>query len=129
LSFLSVVTVEVMPGGSQDEVARLRDQPEALSVEEDLFTLNAMAPDVLDQVPSLFAETVRESLSYMLGAKESGGVLAWFRGDELASRAGVFDRLVSVYGQRASPIQKMIDRVFGMRVHELLGRLARPRAP
>jgi len=92
-------------------------------VEEDLLTLNVIAPDLLERVPVLFAETVRESLSYMLGTKESGNVLGWFRESELANRAGVFDRLVSVYGAKASPIQKVIDRVFGMRVHELLWQL------
>jgi hypothetical protein len=33
---------------------------------------------------------------YMLGSKESKGVLAWFRDIELASREWVFARLVSV---------------------------------
>jgi len=93
------------------------------SVEQDLFALNAIAPDLLEHVPVLFKETVRESLSYMLGTKESKGVLARFRDDELASRPEVFARLVSVYGTRASPLQKMIDRVFGMRVHNLLQQL------
>jgi hypothetical protein len=121
--FPCAVTVEVMPAGFQGEVTGLLEQPETLSVEEDLFTLKAIAPDLVEEVPVLFAETVRESLSYMLGTKESGGVLAWFRGNELASRADVFDRLASVYGTRASPIQKLIDRVFGIRVHSLVEQL------
>ena len=102
----------------------LRTKPGIPTVEEDLLTLNAMAPDLLEHVPVLFEETVRGALSYMLGGKESGNVLAWFRGDELTNRQGVFARLASVYGERASPIQKMIDRVFGIRVHELLQQLS-----
>lgn len=110
----------VAPNGAVNELA---GQPEAISVEEDLFALNAMAPDLLENVPILFEETVRESLTYMLGTKESTGVLSWFRGDELACRQGVFARLLAVYGDKASPLQNMIDRVFGMRVHELVRQL------
>ena len=102
------------------KIAAIADQPEMQRVEQDLFSLNATAPDLLEHVPVMFEETVRESLTYMLGTNESRGVLAWFRGSELTSRQWVFARLTSVYGIRASPLQNMIDRVFGMRVHDLL---------
>ena len=108
---------------SDGAVSELVEQPKAQSVEEDLFVLNAMAPELLEHVPVLFEETVRNSLSYMLGTKESSRVLSWFRGNELACRQGVFSRLLAVYGEKASPIQSMIDRVFGMRVHELVRQL------
>jgi len=113
-----------MPLDLKDKVTDVADQAETLSVEQDLLALNAIAPDLLEHVPVLFEETVRGSLTYMLGAKESKGVLSWFRGHELASRQEVFARLASVYGDRASPLQRMIDRVFGMRVHELLQQLS-----
>jgi hypothetical protein len=103
--------------------AIIAGQPEMQSVEQDLFALNAIAPDLLEQVPVIFEATVRESLAYMLGSKESRGVLAWFLDNELASRQWVFARLASLYGDRASTLQNMIDRVFGMRVHDLLRQL------
>jgi hypothetical protein len=93
-------------------------------LEQDLFTLNAMAPDLLDQVPAMFEEAVRESLGYMLGMKESKGVLAWFREAELASRPEVFTRLASRYGDRASPLKTMIDEAFKNRVHSFLESLS-----
>jgi len=105
------------------ETRGLVNQQGMQTVEEDLLTLNAMAPDLLEHVPVLFEETVRGSLSYMLGAKASRSMLEWFRANELTDRSGVFARLTSVYGERASPLQNMIDRVFGMRVHELLQQL------
>ncbi len=108
---------------SQGAVSGLAQQPGTQSVEEDLFALNAMAPELLEHVPVLFEETVKDSLTYMLGTKESTGVLSWFRGNELACRQGVFARLLAVYGDKASPLQNMIDRVFGMRVHELVRQL------
>jgi hypothetical protein len=101
----------------------INDSAGAQSVEEDLFALNALAPELLGGLPALFEETVRESLSYMLGTKESAGVLSWFQGDELKYRYGVYARLLELYGNKASPIQSMIDRVFGLRVHELLRQL------
>ena len=113
----------MMPLDLKNEAVELAILPEVQNVEQDLFTLNAMAPELLEQVPFIFEGTVRESLMYMLGSKESRGVLAWFRENELASRQWVFARLVSVYGVRASPLQNMIDRVFGMRVHDLLRQL------
>jgi len=109
--------------GFDGAVSELVERPEAQSVEEDLFVLNAMSPSLIEHVPVLFEETVKESLSYLLGAKESARVLGWFRGNELASRQGVFDRLTTLYGNRASPLESVIDRVFGMRVHELVRQL------
>lgn len=106
------------------ETHALADKPGIQTVEQDLLTLNEIAPDLLEHVPVLFEETVRGSLSYMLGAKESKNLLDYFRADELKNRQGVFSRLASVYGERASPIQKMIDRAFGIRVHDLLLQLA-----
>jgi hypothetical protein len=113
----------MMPLDLKNQVTAPSNQPEMQSVEQDLFALNAFAPDLLEHVPAMFEETVRQSLTYMLGSKESKGVLAWFRGSELVSRQWVFARLVSVYGDRASPLQKMIDRVFGIRIHELVQQL------
>jgi hypothetical protein len=113
----------MMPLNLKNEVIELADKPETQNVEQDLFTLNAIAPDLLEQVPVIFEATVRESLTYMLGSNESRGVLGWFRDNELASRQWVFSRLAAVYGERASPLQNMIDRVFGMRVHDLLRQL------
>jgi hypothetical protein len=113
----------MMPLDLKNKAEELADQPEMQSVEQDLFTLNAIAPDLLEHVPVIFEATVRESLTYMLGSKESRGVLAWFRGNELASRQWVFARLLSVYGTRSSALESMIDRVFGMRVHDLLRQL------
>lgn len=92
-------------------------------LEQDLFTLNAMAPDLLVCVPALFEESVKESLGYVLGMKETRGVLTWFREAELESRPEVFTRLASRYGDRASPLEKMIDQAFAKRVHDLLERL------
>jgi hypothetical protein len=114
---------KMMPLDLKNQVTAPSNQPEMQSVEQDLFALNAFAPDLLEHVPAMFEETVRQSLTYMLGSKESKGVLAWFRGSELVSRQWVFARLVSVYGDRASPLQKMIDRVFGIRIHELVQQL------
>ena len=89
-------------------------------LEQDLFTLNATAPALLDQLPALFEEAVRESLGFMLGMKESTGVLRWLRDARLSSRPEVFARLASRYGDRASPLQDRIDEAFKRRVGNLL---------
>ncbi len=60
-----------MQGDLKSETRGLADQAGIPTVEEDLLTLNAMAPDLLEHVPVLFEETVRGALSYMLGGKES----------------------------------------------------------
>ena len=90
------------------------------ALEQDLFTLNATAPTLLDQLPGLFEEAVRESLGFMLGMKESTGVLRWLRDAQLSSRPEVFARLASRYGDRASPLQERIDEAFKRRVGNLL---------
>jgi hypothetical protein len=113
----------MMRGDLKSDLKERVEPPSEQSVEEDIFALNAIAPDLLEHLPHLFEETVRGALGYMLGTNESKGVLGGFRDGELGSREGVFARLASLYGERASPLQKMIDRVFGMRVHDLLRQL------
>jgi hypothetical protein len=110
----------VMPSNLESEVSGLSDQQGTGSIEEDLFSLNAMAPDLLEHVPALFEETVRGSLNHTLGTRESGAVLAHLSASELASRQAVFARLASLYGEEASSLQKMIDRAFAIRVQDLL---------
>ncbi len=90
------------------------------SVEEDLFTLNAVAPSLLRQLPALFEEAVKDTLAFFLGTKESTGVLSYFRGVPLTDRSEVFGKLDSLYLDRASPLQRGIDRAFQIRVHRLV---------
>jgi hypothetical protein len=99
------------------------DMPGMVGVEQDLFTLNAVAPSLLEQLPTIFEDAVRESLAYMLGRIESKCVLASFSPDQLVDRSEVFGRLVSLYNSRASPLQKGIDWAFQKRVHQLVNQL------
>jgi hypothetical protein len=92
----------------------------ANELEQELFTLNAVAPALLEQLPGLFEEAVRESLSHILGMKESTGVLRWLHDAALGSRPEVFARLASRYGDRASPLQARIDEAFERRVRNLV---------
>ena len=79
-------------------------------MEEDLFTLNAAAPELLEQLPSLFEAAVKDSLRYNLDTNESRSVLASLQDIMLGDRSEVFGRLASLYGNRASPLQQSIDR-------------------
>lgn len=90
------------------------------ALEEELFTLNSVAPYLVEKLPGLFEEAVREALGQMLGMKESTGVLRWLHDADLGSRPEVFERLASRYGDRASPLMSKIDEAFERRVHNLL---------
>jgi hypothetical protein len=111
---------------SQDLTSQVTESPdlsEMGSLEEDLLSVNAVAPELLERLSVLFEETVRDALCYMLGEKASKDALGEFRKSELENRQAAFGRLTALYGPKASPLQKVIDRVFGMRVHDLLGQI------
>lgn len=88
-------------------------------LEEEILSINAFAPDLLEHLPGLFEEAVRESLTIMLVPMESERVLASLNHVGLGNRPEVFRSLNSVYGHRASPLQKAVDRSFQGLVHDL----------
>jgi hypothetical protein len=122
------MTERVISGGLRTEPKNAKDPRGMNELEQDLFTLNAIAPALLEQVPALFEEAVKETLGSSLGLKESKGALSWFRDADLRSRPEVFSRLASHYGGGASPLQIMIDKAFKNRVHNFLDSLGCPSA-
>lgn len=89
------------------------------TLEEEIFSINAIAPELLEHLPGLFEEAVRGSLTSMLGNTESKSVLASLSHVGLGNRLEVFRSLNSAYGHRASPLQKAVDRSFQALVHGL----------
>jgi hypothetical protein len=88
-------------------------------LEQELFSINAVAPGVLEHLPRLFEEAVTESLTRILGARDASGILASLNRAGLGNRSEVFGLLDAICSHQASPLQKAVDRAFRTRVHNL----------
>src|ERR1700756_511334 len=83
---------------------------EVASVEEDLRTLTALAPELVEALPKLFKKAVVDSIKSGMGGKDFGLVLDSLPGIGPEHRPLVFRFLDSLYGERAGELEQAIDR-------------------
>jgi hypothetical protein len=98
---------------------------EGASIEEELRTLNAMAPELLEEMPRLFKEAVVDSIRSEMGRKDFGLVLQSLPGIGPEHRPYVFRFLDSLYGDKARELEEAIDRRFRTEVRQLLRKAKR----
>ena len=98
-------------------------QSEVASIEEDLRTLNALVPGLVELLPKLFKKAVVDSIKSGIGGKDFGLVLDSPPGIGPEHRPLVFRFLDSLYGERASELERAIDRRFQSEVRQLLRKL------
>lgn len=84
-----------------------------------MFSLRALAPEVLDQLPLLFAQSVVESATRILG-ETTGEALVRFIGDsKLRDPGQVYSCLDSFLFGGSDEMKKAIVMTFSDRVHRL----------
>ena len=93
------------------------------SIEEDLRTLTALAPALVEALPKLFKKAVVDSIKSGMGGKDFGLVLDSLPGIGPEHRPLVFRFLDSLYGERAGELEQAIDRRFQSEVKQLLRKL------
>jgi hypothetical protein len=93
---------------------------EGFSIEEDLRTINSMAPELLSELPRLFKNAVVDSIRSEMGRKDFGLILKSLPGIGPEHRPYVFRFLDSLYGDKARDLEDAIDRRFHTEVRQLL---------
>jgi len=93
------------------------------SIEEDLRTLSALDPELVEVLPKLFKKAVVDSIRSGMGGKDFGLVLDSLPGIGPEHRPLVFRFLDSLYGERAGELEQAIDRRFQSEVRQLLRKM------
>jgi len=101
---------------------------EGNGIEENLRTLNLMAPELTKELPVLFKNAVVYSIRNGMGGKAFGLVLESLPGIGPEHRPLVFRFLDSLYGDKAGDLEREIDRRFQLEVRQLLRKAKRVQA-
>lgn len=90
------------------------------NLEEDLLTLNAIAPELVEVLPELFKNAVVDSIRRGMGGHDFGLVLKSLPGIGPEHRFYVFRFLDSLYGEKARELEQAIDYRFQSEVRHLI---------
>lgn len=96
-----------------------RTVPKQLTLEEEVLSLKALAPETLDQLPSLFAESVVASATKVLGETTGEAFIRCIGDGNLKDPSEVYDRLDSFLLGGSSEMKEAIVQAFRSRVHRL----------
>lgn len=89
------------------------------TLEEEIFTLHSLLPDMVARLPSLFSESVIDSMTSILG-ESSGEALIRRIGDEsLLNPTEVYETLDSVFQDGSKILKAAIREEFRVKVHGL----------
>jgi hypothetical protein len=90
-----------------------------LSLEAEILSLHSLAPETVEQLPTLFSESVVKSCTVVLG-EASGEALVRRIGDSrLQSPYQVYARIESFLSSGADILKEAIKNAFRERVHRL----------
>lgn len=106
--------------------------PRRQTIEEELLALQALAPDMLEDLRSLFKEAVTNSLANILGENEARALVMLIGGTDFGSPSRVYAALDSIFHEGSQILKGAIVEEFRAHVHLLLekakrGMFARPR--
>ena len=99
--------------------------PRRQTLEEELFTLRALAPDMIEDLPSVFKEAVTDSLTSILGEDKARAFLMLIAETEFASPSIVFGALDSILHEGSQILKDAIVKEFRANVHLLLEKVER----
>ncbi len=90
-----------------------------LSLEEEVFSLRTLAPETLNQLPTLFAESVVASAARVLGETTGEAFIRCIGDNRLKEPLEVYSRLDSFLLGGSEEMKKAIVQAFRNRVHRL----------
>jgi hypothetical protein len=99
--------------------------PRRQTVEEELLTLRALAPDMIEDLHSLFKEAVTDSLAKILGEDEARTLVMLIAGTEFESPPVVFAALDSILREGSRILKDAIVEEFRTNVHLLSEKVKR----
>jgi hypothetical protein len=90
-----------------------------LTLEAEILSLNQVAPEILEQLPGLFAEAVVDSATKVLGAATGEALIRCIGDSRLRDPTQVYARLDSFLLGGSDEMKRSIEHEFRRRVHGL----------
>jgi hypothetical protein len=90
-----------------------------LTLEEEILSLQEVAPETLDHLPRLFAGAVVDSATKVLGSATGEALIRYIGDRRLRDPAQVYSRLDSFLMGGSDEMKHSIDQEFRRRVHGL----------
>jgi hypothetical protein len=110
------LTVEATRG----KKAQLPKQTQVrLTVEEEIFSLQELAPQALARLPEIFAESVVDSATKILGESTGEALIRCIGDSKLRDPDRVYARLDDFLHDGSDEIRKAIAKMFASKVHLL----------
>jgi len=94
--------------------------PRRQTLEEELFTLQALAPDTIEDLHRLFKKTVIDSLVSILGENGARAVVILTAGTNFESPSEVYAALDSIFQEGSQFLRRAIIKEFRTNLHLLL---------
>lgn len=102
-----------------------RRSPKRQTLEEELLTLQVLAPDMIEDLHSLFKEAVTDSLANTLEENEARALVMLIAGTNFESPYQVFAALDSILHEGSHILKDAIFEEFRTSVHLLLEKVER----
>jgi hypothetical protein len=99
--------------------------PKKQTIEEDSLSLQVLAPDMVEDLHSLFEEAVTDSLARILGENEARVLTRQIAGTDFESPYSVFRALDSILHEGSRILKDAIVEEFRVNVHMLLEKTER----
>jgi hypothetical protein len=99
--------------------------PKSQTVEEELFDLQALAPDMIEDLRSLFKEAVADPTVKLLGKDEAVALAKLIAETDLGNPPQVFTALDSTLHEGSRIIKDAVVEEFRVKVHQLLEKVRR----
>jgi hypothetical protein len=99
--------------------------PKRQTLEEDLLSLQALAPDMVEDLHSLFKEAVIDSLANTLGRNEARALMRLMARTDFENPREVFEALDSIFYGDSQILRDAIIEEFRVSVHLLLKKTER----
>ena len=90
-----------------------------LSLEEEILSLRAVSPEALTSLPEIFAESVADSVTRVLGESQGAALLGRMRDGTLGDPDEVYASLGRLFHDGSDRMKRAIISTFSSRVHRL----------
>ena len=104
---------------AQSKPRKARSAHRPLTLEEEIFSLHSLAPATLSQLPALFAESVVDSATRVLGETTGEALVRCIGDSKLKEPEMVYERLDSFLQGGSDDMKKAIVQAFKEKVHRL----------
>jgi fructose/tagatose bisphosphate aldolase len=89
------------------------------TLEEEIFTVNSLAPEMVARLPSLFSDSVVDSVTNILGESSGEALIRSIGEERLMSPEETYEKLDSVLHGGSEILKSAIREDFRVRVHRL----------